>query len=165
MKVFKEEQRFTQIWLIILLTISLCTTIAIMLNEYLKQGSSFNSKEFLITFFSIVLSVSFIFFLKLRTRIDEIGIHYQFFPFHFKTRVKKWEDIKSVCVRKYEPISEYGGWGVHKSLFNKEKGIAINVAGNIGIQLVLKNNKKLLIGTQKESDVKRILETYKSKLL
>ena len=28
----------------------------------------------------------------------------------------------------------------------------------------LKNGKKLLIGTQKESDTKRILETYKTKL-
>ena len=166
MKVFKEEQRFTQTWLIALLAISICIPILIILKEYLEQSSSFNTKQFLKMLLAIIVSFSLIFFFKLKTRIDEIGIHYQFLPFHFKTRIKKWEELKIVYVRKYQPITEYGGWGLKGgSLWNKKNGIAYNVSGNIGIQLELKNGKKLLIGTQKEDEVKRVLETYKNKLL
>ena len=39
---------------------------------------------------------------------------------------------------------------------------AINVSGDIGIQLELKNGKKLLIGTQKEAEAKSVLQTYQN---
>jgi len=40
---------------------------------------------------------------------------------------------------------------------------AINVSGDIGIQIELKNNKKILIGTQKETEAKNVLNTYLKK--
>ena len=62
-------------------------------------------------------------------------------------------------------LLEYGGWGLKGGLlWKKSKGIAINVSGNIGIQLELKNGKKLLIGTQKLQEAKQVLDTYKNKL-
>ncbi|MGK0329715.1 MAG: hypothetical protein ACJAXF_003214, partial [Polaribacter sp.] len=67
--------------------------------------------------------------------------------------------------RTYLPISEFGGWGLRGGFFfNKGKEKAVNISGNIGIQLILKSGKKLLIGTQKESEAKSVLETYKSKI-
>jgi len=49
--------------------------------------------------------------------------------------------------------------------FNKGRGKAINVSGNIGVQLILKNGDKILIGTQKKEEALRVLETYKNKLI
>lgn len=72
-----------------------------------------------------------------------------------------WHEIESISVRKYHPIREYGGWG-YRTGFGKKSG-AMNVKGNIGIQIVLKNNKKLLIGTQKERDAKSVLHSYSHK--
>ena len=40
----------------------------------------------------------------------------------------------------------------------------MNVSGNIGIQLKFKNGNKLLIGTLKKEEVKRVLATYKLKI-
>ena len=76
------------------------------------------------------------------TRIDEKGIHYRFFPFHRKEKIILWTEIQIAQVRKYDAISEYGGWGL-KGGFGKKYGTAINTKGNIGIQLVLTNSKKL----------------------
>jgi uncharacterized protein YlzI (FlbEa/FlbD family) len=61
-------------------------------------------------------------------------------------------------------LGEYGGWGLRYS-FNKKRGNAINVSGDIGIQLTLTNGKKLLIGTQKKEAVNRVLKTYNLKLV
>ena len=165
MKIFKEEQRFTQTWLIVLLGISVVVPIILITKEYLEENSSMTTNEFILTLGGIIVSLSLIFFFKLTTRIDETGIHYQFFPFHFSLRLIKWSEIEKAYVRTYDPIGDYGGWGLKGgSLWNKKKGNAINVSGDVGIQLELKTGKKLLIGTQKENEAKQVLNTYKNKV-
>ncbi|MGB0892386.1 MAG: hypothetical protein ACPGUU_08540 [Flavobacteriaceae bacterium] len=165
MKIFKEEQRFTQTWLIALLLISGIIPIILIIMEYVEENSKMTTNEFLLIIGAVIVSLSFIFFFKLNTRIDEKGIQYKFFPFHFSYRIIKWSEVKKVYVRKYDPIGDYGGWGLKGgALWNKKAGTAINVSGDIGIQLILKNGKKILIGTKKETEAKQVLKTYNSKL-
>lgn len=159
MKVFKEEQRFRQVWLMVLLGFSLLVPVGLIIREYIKDNTSMTTNEFLGSLIGIIASVLLIFIFKLSTRIDEKGIHYQFFPFHFSMKTLLWSEITKAEVRTYDPIGEYGGWGLRYS-FNKKKGNAVNVSGDIGIQLTLKNGKKLLIGTQKKEAVSRVLKTY-----
>ena len=159
MKVFSEEQRFRQVWLMVLLGFSLLVPVGLIINEYIKDNTSMTTNEFLGSLIGIIASVLLIFIFKLSTRIDEKGIHYQFFPFHFSMKTLLWSEITKAEVRTYDPIGEYGGWGLRYS-FNKKKGNAVNVSGDIGIQLTLKNGKKLLIGTQKKEAVSRVLKTY-----
>jgi len=162
MKVFKEEQRFRQVWLMVLLGFSLLVPVGLIIKEYIKDNTSMTTNEFLGSLIGIIASVLLIFIFKLSTRIDEKGIHYQFFPFHFSMKTLLWSEITKAEVRTYDPIGEYGGWGLRYS-FNKKKGNAVNVSGDIGIQLTLKNGKKLLIGTQKKEAVSRVLKTYNLK--
>lgn len=165
MRIFKEEQRFTQTWLLVLMGFSSLVPVFIILKEYLNENTKMTTNEFTLTIVGIILIPALIFIFKLTTRIDEKGIHYQFFPFHFSFKSITWSEIVSANVRNYDAISEYGGWGLKGGFFwNKSKGTAINVSGDIGIQLELKNGKKLLIGTQKENEAKSVLETYKSKI-
>lgn len=164
MKVFKEEQRFTQLWLLVLLGTSLIVPVVLTTKEYLKENTTMSTTEYILVLLGIILSIAFIFLFKLTTRIDEYGIHYQFFPFHLSMKKIAWSEINKAYVRNYEPISEYGGWGL-KNLFWKKNGSAVNISGDIAIQLELKNGKKLLIGTQKEQEAKSVLETYQSKIL
>ena len=159
MKVFKEEQRFRQVWLMVLLGFSLLVPVSLIINEYIKDNTSMTTNEFLGSLIGIIASVLLIFIFKLSTRIDEKGIHYQFFPFHFSMKTLLWSEITKAEVRTYDPIGEYGGWGLRYS-FNEKKGNAVNVSGDIGIQLTLKNGKKLLIGTQKKEAVSRVLKAY-----
>ncbi len=164
MKIFKEEQRFNQLWLIILMLVSTIVPIGIYVKEYTENPKNFSSLELIGVIFLILLASGFIFFFKLTTRIDETGIHYKFFPFHWNLKNIKWNEIDKAYVRTYDPLDEYGGWGLKGGiLWNKAKGRAINVSGDIGIQLVLKSGKKLLIGTQKENEAKSVLATYKTK--
>ncbi|ARV16965.1 hypothetical protein BTO07_16995 [Polaribacter sp. SA4-12] len=76
-----------------------------------------------------------------------------------------WNEIYKAGIRTYLPISEFGGWGLKGGFFfNKGREKAINVSGNIGIQLILKNGEKLLIGTQKKEEAISVLNTYKNKI-
>lgn len=170
MKVFTEQQKFTQsfMWFVHILNFGLLVLMSYALFQQLILGKPFGDKPapdvVLILSFLLVLAITvFLFMIKLTSRIDEKGINYQFFPFHFSMKKIEWNEIQKAYVRKYSPISEYGGWGI-KGGFLNSKGKAINVSGNIGIQLELKNGKKLLIGTQKENEAKQVLKTYQSKI-
>lgn len=166
MRIFKEEQRFTQTWLIALVIVSMMVPLGIIIGTYINKPDSFSTSEFILIIGIIALASGIIFIFKLSSKIDEQGIHYKFFPFHRKYRIIPWYDIHSAYVRTYDAITEYGGWGLKGgALWNKSKGIAINVSGNIGIQLELKNGKKILIGTQKQNEAMAVLETYKEKLI
>jgi hypothetical protein len=165
MRIFKEEQRFNQLWLIILMIISVLVPIAIIIGTYLKDPNSFSSSELIVLLSVIILASGIIFLFKLSSRIDEKGIHYKFFPFHWSYKIITWNEIDKAYIRTYDALSEYGGWGLKGgSLWNKAKGKAINVSGDIGIQLELKNGKKLLIGTQKLEEAKNVLATYSKEI-
>ncbi|MEN8703443.1 MAG: hypothetical protein ABF311_01115 [Polaribacter sp.] len=164
MKVFKEEQRFTQSWFIVVMGISLIVPLLFIIQEYMKEDSKFTTAGFLGTLSVLLISIVPLFFFKLSTKVDEIGIHYQFFPFHLKLKRIAWQDISKAYVRTYDPIGDYGGWGLKGGAFwNSAKGKAINVSGDIGIQLELKNGQKLLIGTQKKAAAESVLKTYQLK--
>ncbi|MDN3492534.1 hypothetical protein [Winogradskyella bathintestinalis] len=165
MRIFKEEQRFTKAWLIILLVISMMVPIGITIKDYINSPSSFSTIEFILTISFIVLAASLIFLFKLSTRIDKTGIHYKFFPFHWSYKIITWKEINNAYIRTYSPLNEYGGWGLRGGiLWNTSKGKAINVSGDIGIQLELENGNKLLIGTQKQIEAESVLATYKPKI-
>lgn len=150
MKVFKEEQRFTQPWLIVLMVVCCIVPFVLLIQKY-QKNTDMSLQKLITTLTIIILANGILFLFKLKTRIDEKGIHYHFFPFHFKTKIITWNEITSAHVRTYDAIGEYGGWGLKGGfLWNKEKGKAINVSGDVGIQLELKNGKKILIGTQEE---------------
>ena len=164
MKVFIEEQKFNQPLVYIGLSISLIVVFFSLLNEWKKNiDNSFGDNiTALIGLFILVLVIILFLALKLQTRIDETGIKYMFFPFHVSYRNIEWSNISECYIRNYNPISEFGGWGI-KGSFRKNTGKAYTTKGSIGLQLTLKNDKKILIGTQKKEALKRVLKTYKHK--
>ncbi len=164
MKVFLEEQKFTQP-LFIGLSIALIVTGVTIITEWeTTLQSSLGEKLGIFSSVIVVLLVILLFMnLKLKTRIDEKGIGYQFYPIHFSNKLIEWGSISKSYVRNYNAISEYGGWGVKFSFFRK-RGKAFTTNGNMGLQLELKNGKKILIGTQKKDELQRTLDTYKNKI-
>ena len=166
MKVFIEEQRFDQWWfrsLMLLVGAILIVTIA-KAYPSLKVDSAAFWTTMSVAIFTVILIVFVLFVLKLETKINEQGIHYGFKPIHYKLKLTAWKEIDQCFVREYSPLTDYGGWGYKMGLFRK-KGSAFNVKGNIGIQIVFKNGKRLLIGTQKLADAENVLQTYSNKLL
>ena len=100
---------------------------------------------------AIPIAVTILFFiLKLETEVHSDGLYVRFYPMHIRFRKFTGKDLADHYSRTYKPIREYGGWGIRCSFTGK--GRAYNVSGNKGVQFVLTNGKKLLIGSQKPDE-------------
>ena len=107
-------------------------------------------------FVSCIISggISFIFNkAKLIMQIRTDGIYVSFPPLRNFYTIYYWENIDKLFIREYNPIGEYGGWGIK----GRGNNLAYNVSGNIGIQLVLINDSKLLIGTNQPEEIANVL--------
>ncbi len=156
---FNEDQRFTQSWIMVLLYCMLLINTGLFSYALYKQlimgvpwGTSPMSDNGLviISFLATFIFVGLLILLHhtvLRTTITTDSIKFKFSPFFSREKVILADEIKHAEIRKYHPILEYGGWGIRTGI---RKGKAYNVKGNIGIQLYLKDGKKILIGTQKK---------------
>ncbi len=162
---FKEEQRFNQWWLKLVMYLSVLVALGPMYYGTIVQlstGVSWGNKPasntslLLIDLFVTLLmagSMWLVFGSKLVIEIKGDGIHVRFKPFLRKEKFILPEQIQRFEVMKYSPITDYGGWGIKSGT----KGKVLNVSGNIGLLLVFKDGKKLMIGTQRPEAIKRAM--------
>ncbi len=90
--------------------------------------------------------------LKLVVEVRHHSIQIQYVP--LLTREIPFEEIESFAVRKYNPIREYGGWGI-RGRGRKKK--AFNVSGDRGVDLRLRSGEEILIGSQKPEQLAQAL--------
>ena len=153
---FYEKQKFTQPWIwIILLGANAIFVYGVITQVVLGQPfgdhPASNSVLIIILLFLIALT-SVMVMTKLETVIEKDGLQVRFFPYQTSFRRYSWDTIQKAYTRKYNPIGEYGGWGLRG--FGKNR--AMNVSGNEGLQLVLADDKKLLIGTRKAKEIESV---------
>ena len=154
---FTETQRFSQWWLKLLFAFMLALALGMFTSQIILEqpvGNQPMSNAGLIGFclFIIGLSVLFIRF-KLITHIDQDKIEVRFVPFVKRTFL--WEEISSTEVLDYGFV---GGWGIRVAT---AYGTVYNIKGSKGMAIKLKNGREFLIGTQKETELKRFLEQLK----
>ena len=154
---FREVQRFRQWWIWPVMA-AIASVPAIL--TYLLVFAEDAPKPVMVfplvfaALFSL-LPIVLLYAIRLETEITETFISYRFFPLHKKARVIRWEDVETATVRNYSPLSEYGGFGARVSMRN---GVALNISGKEGIQLVLKNGRRMLIGTRRAEEVRFLLD-------
>jgi hypothetical protein len=164
---FKEEQHFSNPWfwafLIVVFTVSL-TPICVALYSELVLGKPFgenpSSVESMLIMFGVLGIVYFFVILlfrkmKLITEVRGDGIYYRFPPFILKNRKFGKAEIERFEIRKYKPITEYGGWGIRYGW--GKWGRALSVWGKTGLQLYLSDGKKVLFGTQRPDSLLRAM--------
>ncbi len=152
---FREEQRFTQWWLWLLLGgILLIPIYGIVLQMVFKQpfGDQPMSDVGLIIIFILNFGICFFLWaLKLQTTItkDEIKITY---PPLAKKRIL-WSEVEKAEIVKYSSFIGYGLriWTPY--------GTVYNVKGNRGLFLILKSGKKMMIGTQRHREIEDIVQS------
>ncbi|MCK4639106.1 MAG: hypothetical protein KAT33_06775 [Bacteroidales bacterium] len=155
---FRETQKFKQLWLWILLSALAGIWIWGIVQQIflgIPFGNNPASDLGLILIGLIVISpIILIFKLTLITEVRKDAVYYKFPPLQFKFKKIEPGDIEEYFTRQYKPLSEYGGWGIRIG----RKGKAFNVSGNMGMQFILKNGKKLLIGTKKPEEFQKAMD-------
>lgn len=159
---FSEKQYFRQYWIwMVLMALNVFTLYVTWSQLYrgVPVGNNPASNMELLFIILLMLLINLLFAVVcLETTIDREGIHYRFFPLINRKRTIRWDEITEVKVRKYNPLLEYGGWGIRIGLFGK--GGAVNVSGNMGLQIVRKKGRPLLIGTQKPEELEKVIAAY-----
>lgn len=156
-KLFIEQQRFSQrIFKIILALISLVFVFAfvqqVIFDKPFGVRPMSNTGILAALLFLAIFNLLF-YNMKLVTTIDEDAISVRFYPFHFFPKRFEWSQLSDVIVRQYNPLKEYGGWGLRG--FGKRS--VMTVSGSWLIEVVFVNNQSLLIGTCKPQEAEEAL--------
>jgi len=164
--IFREEQRFA-LWLRWLVVLSMVWIPPLSIFPLIKTPPEQAPPEILPiillilagVFVPIIIAALF-WLLKLETEVRPDGLYVRYFPFHIHFKKFNADDLSEYFARKYNPIREYGGWGIRYGL---RKGKAYNVSGNKGVQLVFKSGKRLLIGSQKAQELEEAIRSIKKR--
>ncbi|HEY1253127.1 MAG TPA: hypothetical protein VGH97_18240 [Thermoanaerobaculia bacterium] len=81
------------------------------------------------------------------TSVAEDGVTVRF-GFLYRTRIAFAEIARAEAVS-YQPIREYGGWGI-RGLGRRR---ALNMRGNLGVLLTRRDGSTLLVGSQKPREL------------
>ncbi len=157
-ELFSETQFFGKKWWPILLPTAIIPVAMALApkNPFSADADPDAGVGLLVVLSVLSLTWGLFFAMRLRTRITDEGVHVRFWPFHLRGDVFfPWEKIQKAYVRTYNPLFEYGGWGLR---YGFSHGKAYNVWGNKGLQLELADGKKVLIGTQDPEGLKAALE-------
>jgi Na+/melibiose symporter-like transporter len=156
---FYEEKQFLRSNAMIWFAIAslLITFLALVLNFSANESDWIGM---LILSIVIVSIVPLLLLASVHLRIEKEGIYIRYFPFHFKPLFFNWSEIDHFELRKYNPLSEYGGWGLKGSKNNR----AYNVSGDMGLQITLKSGRKLLVGTANPKKMEVALLEIRSKI-
>jgi hypothetical protein len=158
---FEEQQRFRQPWLWLILVVSAAPVILIFgfgLYQQLVLGKPFGDRPasdaslifaFLVTIVVLAGTLALMAYARLEVRVDDEAVHIRFRPFHLRGRRIALGEIAEAKARTYRPLAEYGGWGIRYGF----SGMAYNVSGDEGVQLSLKNGKRILLGSQRSREL------------
>lgn len=145
---FKEVQTFRGTWVFWLTLIIVGCALGPMV--IMGSGEILDGTAGLEDFWKFIVSICipilvlwFLWVLSLSVSVTDEGIRYRFFPLAWG--LIRFDEIEGCEARTYRPIREYGGWGIRYGL---RGGKAYNVKGNQGVQLVLKNGRRILFGSQ-----------------
>jgi len=159
---FREEQRFTQWWLRAILLLSLLSVLVpfvygIYIREVLHKpaGDNLMTTEGLIstgisTLIMVVIILMLFVYARLETQITTEYVMVAFPPFFRKWKKFSPAEIEKFEIRNYNAFREYGGYGLKRKF---KYGQSFTISGKTGLQLYLKNGKKVLIGTQKKQAI------------
>ncbi len=153
---YKEIQRFRQPWLLGLLALGLGLPLLLIGfgpagGGSPQIGSFFGSA---IASYALISGALFAWFLavNLETRVEDDTVSLKFHLLWPK-KTYAFNEIAEAEVRTYRPIVEYGGWGVRWS----RRGRAFNVSGNRGVELTLRNGKRVMLGSRQPEELYRAL--------
>jgi hypothetical protein len=160
---YREVQRFRQkwVWVLVAGVAALAWLIfvrQIVLGQELGDNPSPDWGVWLLwVFIGLALPGLFLYLrLVLEVTADQIVIRFR--PLH--ARVIPLSEVQDFEVRKYSAVKEYGGWGIKGW---SQKKVAYNVSGNEGVELTLQDSRRVMLGSQRASELAEAIKMARGK--
>lgn len=155
---FREVQHF-RLWFVVLV---LAAVVGLQWWAFIQQiilGRPFGNNpgsDALVWVFWVVFGILFpigFALLRLETRVEPGLLRVRLVPFG-GVHIPLGEIVQAEVVT-YRPVRDFGGWGLRWSA----KGRALNAYGSRGVQLVLADGKRILVGSQRPEELVSALTT------
>lgn len=150
---FSENQNFRKGWILIPMGLGLLIPLVGLYQQMVLQEAFGNHPMSNLGLLALLLFIAaligLIWYISLQTEIDARGIQMTMRPF-----VQKhipWSEVKTAELVNYGFV---GGWGIRQSF---KYGTVYNIGGSDGLALVLKDGKKICIGTQKPIELQTVI--------
>ena len=156
-RIFKESQSYAGTWIMYFIVMIELPTLVLLIVLYTTSDDKQEMAIALgVVLGTMALLLLFILNLKLETRIDSESVSFRYVPFIRKWRKYGKQEIKSIRVIKYNPITDYGGWGLKGNQTTR----AYSVLSNDGLLLDVGEKKKLMIGTMRSRELKDFMQDW-----
>lgn len=156
---YSERIFVRKTWIMTMVATSILISLLIVGTVLLGTSEASEAKSgILVLIVTEVALLTFVLISHLSFRLTKAGIYYRWYPLQRSERFIQWEEVSKAHVRKYNALSEYGGWGIK----GRKKNRAFNVSGSMGLQLELLSGNKVLIETQKPEELKSVLAALKA---
>ncbi len=149
---FYEEQRFRKPWIWVLVL----GVAAVQWWGWVQQillGRPFGDNpgpDWMVWLFLVLFGVGLpLFFVVLRlvVEVNDSGVRLRYIP--LTKRMVAFDEIKRCEAVDYQPMRQYGGWGIRGLGSNR----AYNVSGSEGVRLHLRNGDAVMIGSQRAQEL------------
>jgi hypothetical protein len=159
---FEETQSNTLLVIMAVVAALFFSTLCMVQIGFNKPLGNHPAPDWILILFAVASIAAAIFFnyQKLNLLITEDEIHISFGLLTGKT-VIRITDIKSISIRQYDAFDEFLGWGIRYNATTS----CFTVSGNKAIEVEMTDNRKILIGTQKATIAKPIIEQLSSRLI
>lgn len=150
--IFSEKQKMKGIWIALIPALIIVT-----LSMYQKGFNSTDLTPMITSITLVLLVIILLFKMQLKTVIFEDRIEVQYFPFHLKPRIIRFDELTAFETRTADCLKEYWGWGYKGTKKNR----SYTAYGDFGLQLTFKNGNRLFIGSQKQGELEKVVNQLK----
>jgi hypothetical protein len=158
---FNETQRFRPWWMWLIISIVFIFPVAVFVyyivtDPAVTYAPPTNGVAIAVAVISFLLLFLFL-SVRFDLAIDDAGVSYRFFPVHLKMQQVSWKDIQHAEIRETPGIRRASG-----IRYRAGGDTLIGLASKAALSLHLDSGKKLMLGTRRPDELKRLLDHLRS---
>lgn len=155
---YKENQRFRRTDVLLLLIALIGGVSYRLIDLYiLNPGQDGGQSSFaLLIILSLAAILTVLLSLRLITKIDDKGIRFLFYPWHYKTHKIDWDEIAECRVIDIPLQAQWSGLNVNITT----NDLFYSFTGRKGLELRLTNGQQIFIGSRNPQDVADAIQRF-----
>lgn len=153
--IYKEEQQYRNWESIVFISILIAGLVYGIVSGNAKNAMAISPMWLSACLVALSGFLLYLLNIKLRVSVSDKSISYQYFPIHDKKKKVKINDIKFCAVVDPSTAETYTGRNLNFAVREQ----MYSVTGRRGLQVVLKNNKRLFIGSKNPQELKNRIES------
>jgi hypothetical protein len=158
---FREAQDLGILPLLILLGVGILVPLLMACGSWClaQRGQRIGAGVLVVTglFMFLLCAWILVSFGVMTTEVTPAGVRVSFGWRPSYSRTIPASQIQAVEVVRYDPMAEYGGWGIRHNLHSPNDH-ALNQVGNQGVRLQLEGGERLLIGSEQPEALLQAIE-------